>query len=191
MRIKNLKYLTKAVALAGTCFFLVSNLASCQTSRGINKETINVKIESKSDSKVNGEIQILEKAPGLLTFNVNVSGLDPNSTHGIHIHEKGDCSAQDAKSAGGHYNPTNKNHGGPKKMNSHVGDLGNLKANGKGLVKTSFVQAGLALNQHTNSERIFSIEGRSIIIHEKRDDLKTNPSGASGKRIACGIIISD
>ena len=186
-----IRHIKSTIFFGLSALLLVSTLSCASSSSLYNKETTKVTINSKSDSSVNGVIQITEKAPGLLTFNVDVDGLTPNSTHGIHIHEKGDCSAPDAKSAGGHYNPANKDHGGPKKINSHAGDLGNLKANSKGQAKTTFVQAGLALNHQTNSKSIYSINGRALIIHENRDDLTTNPSGAAGKRIACGVITSN
>ncbi|WP_414698994.1 superoxide dismutase family protein [Oligoflexus sp.] len=102
---------------------------------------------------------------------------------GIHIHEKGDCSAEDASSAGGHFNPTGNQHSGPHRQERHAGDLGNIpvEQDGSGLLKVDL----------PDLETFFdwsAIVGKSVVVHEKQDDLKTQPSGDSGKRIACGTI---
>jgi Cu-Zn family superoxide dismutase len=102
--------------------------------------------------------------------------------HGFHIHEYGDCSAVDATSAGGHFNPQNKPHGAPDSAERHVGDLGNIEANQAGLAVTDFVAPRPAL------EGPQAIIGRSVIVHAKADDLKSQPTGAAGARLACGVI---
>ena len=110
----------------------------------------------------------------------DVENLKPGK-HGFHIHEKGDCSAPDASSAGAHFNPTHQHHGGSDSVERHAGDFGNITvdASGKGHLdwkgKLKFSGAE-------------SIIGKSVIVHEKEDDLKTDPSGNSGARIACGVI---
>ena len=102
--------------------------------------------------------------------------------HGFHIHEYGDCSAVDATSAGGHFNPQNKPHGAPDSAERHVGDLGNIEANQACLAVTDFVDPRLSL------EGPQAIIGRSVIVHAKADDLKSQPTGAAGARLACGVI---
>ena len=102
--------------------------------------------------------------------------------HGFHVHEKGDLSAPDLSSAGGHYNPTGHPHAGPKADKRHMGDLGNLSANTQGVATLDYVDPALRLDgEH-------SIVGKSVIVHAGRDDLKTQPSGDSGSRIAGGVI---
>jgi superoxide dismutase, Cu-Zn family len=118
---------------------------------------------------------------GYVEVTAEVSGLTPG-LHGFHVHEFGDCSMKDGSSAGGHFNPTNMPHGGPDSPKHHEGDLGNLQADKAGMAKFLAKDKSLQLNGP------YSIVGRSLIIHEKVDDLKTQPSGDSGKRIACGVI---
>ncbi len=124
---------------------------------------------------------------GTLTFTMDgkkvkitgtIDGLTPGE-HGIHIHEKGDCSAPDFTSAGGHFNPNNGQHGDINKMESHMGDMGNIKADKNGHAVVDETSEYMSLNQ---------ILGRGVIVHANEDDLKTQPSGNSGPRIACGKI---
>jgi len=110
-----------------------------------------------------------------------ISGLTPGK-HGFHVHEKGDCSAPDAASAGGHFNPTGMPHAAPEDPKRHMGDLGNLEADASGNAKYSMVVSDLKLDGD------HSIIGKAVIVHEKADDLKTQPSGESGSRVACGVI---
>jgi Cu-Zn family superoxide dismutase len=113
-----------------------------------------------------------------------ISGLTPGSTHGFHIHENGDCSAPDASSAGEHYNPSGQPHGDPATENRHLGDMPNITADDQGVAQLTATIGGLSLRTGQAND----IVGRSIVIHEKADDYKTQPSGNSGKRIACAII---
>ncbi len=112
---------------------------------------------------------------------VNIDGLTQGE-HGFHIHEYGDCSAADATSAGGHYNPTDMPHGAPQDKERHVGDLGNIVADADGHAESQFTDATIQLNG------AHSIIGRAVVIHAGRDDLTTQPSGAAGPRVACGVI---
>ena len=128
---------------------------------------------------------------GLLTFTQKgkkveitgyITGLTPGK-HGFHVHEFGDCSAVDASSAGAHFNPTNQPHAGPDTGARHEGDMGNVEADASGGAKLDYVDRQISL---TNDAK--SVIGRSVIVHAKPDDLKTQPSGDSGARIACGVI---
>jgi Cu-Zn family superoxide dismutase len=112
-------------------------------------------------------------------------GLTPG-LHGIHIHEKGDCSAPDAMSAGGHYNPTNEPHGAPGSARHHGGDLGNLTAdaNGDATLKATLDTARFGMSKLSSN----TIAGKSLVIHADPDDLASQPAGNSGKRVACGVI---
>ena len=100
----------------------------------------------------------------------------------VHIHEFGDCSAADATSAGGHFNPGKHPHAGPDMPMRHEGDLGNLTADAAGKAHYERVDKDLKL---TGDD---SIIGRSVIVHEKVDDLKTQPTGNAGARVACGVV---
>ncbi len=111
----------------------------------------------------------------------NITGLTPGK-HGFHIHEFGDCSSPDGKAAGGHFNPTNHQHGAPDASERHEGDLGNIEADASGNAHLDITDKILKL---TGAE---SIIGHSVIVHEKADDLKSQPTGDAGGRVACGVI---
>jgi Cu-Zn family superoxide dismutase len=111
----------------------------------------------------------------------DIEGLSAGK-HGFHIHEYGDCSAPDATSAGGHFNPDNMPHGGPKDEKRHVGDLGNIAAdqNGKGHLEM--------IDTVISFEGPHSIIGHAVIVHAREDDLKSQPTGNAGPRASCGVI---
>lgn len=111
----------------------------------------------------------------------HLTGLTPGA-HGFHIHEKGDCSAPDASSAGGHFNPGGMPHAGPDSAQRHVGDLGNITADASGVAHYEIVVNGIEFDGAA------SIIGRGLIVHAKADDLKSQPSGDAGGRVACGVI---
>jgi Cu-Zn family superoxide dismutase len=133
-----------------------------------------------SDSKITGTVTFT-KVDGGTHIVAEIKGLSPGK-HGFHVHEKGDCSKPDGSSAGGHFNPTKSLHGGPDDAVRHVGDLGNIEADGTGLAKYDRVDKLITLEGDN------SVVGRGIMIHAKEDDLKSQPAGESGARIACGEI---
>jgi len=135
----------------------------------------------KSKSKVTGTITFKEVEGGV-EVTANVEGLKAGD-HGWHVHETGDCSAPDASSAGGHFNPGGHKHGGPEAEMRHEGDFGNLTAGKDGKATQTFTMKGISLGDGNTS-----IAGKGFIVHAKKDDLKTDPSGNSGDRIACGVI---
>jgi Cu-Zn family superoxide dismutase len=111
----------------------------------------------------------------------DLSGLTPGK-HGFHIHEFGDCSSPDGASAGGHFNPSGSPHGSPMDQVRHAGDMGNIIADASGKAHLEYVDS------HMSFEGPNSILGRSVIVHAKEDDMKTQPTGNAGPRIACGVI---
>ncbi|MEQ8525100.1 superoxide dismutase family protein [Gracilimonas sp.] len=129
------------------------------------------------DSNVDGSVTF-SKAENGVRIKGNFKGLEPGN-HGFHIHQYGDCTAEDGTSAGGHFNPTNNNHGAPSDMERHMGDLGNIEANEDRMATVDYVDETVTLNQ---------ILGRGIIIHAGEDDLTSQPTGAAGSRVACGVI---
>ena len=132
-------------------------------------------------NKISGTVTFTEVADGV-QIHADITGLTPGN-HGFHVHEFGDCSAADASSAGAHFNPTNQPHAGPDAPERHVGDMGNVEADASGKAKLEYVDHQISL---TTDER--SAIGRSVVVHAKADDLKTQPAGDSGGRIACGVI---
>ena len=140
--------------------------------------------QAKSGSNVTGYVTFREM-DGTVRVTATVNGLSPGK-HGFHIHENGDCSAPDASSAGGHFAPHGNPHGSPEGARSrhHAGDLGNLVADGTG--KASMDEQFDFL--HLSGED--SIVGKAVVIHGKADDLTSQPSGAAGARVACGVIVT-
>ncbi len=136
-------------------------------------------LDSKSGSQVTGMVTFTKVGDDVQVVGV-ISGLKPGK-HGIHVHEKGDCSAPDAASAGAHFNPTQKHHGGPMTAEHHTGDFGNIEADASG-------KAHIDWKGKMSLSGADSIIGKSLVVHEKEDDLKTDPSGNSGARQACGAI---
>jgi len=114
----------------------------------------------------------------------SLQGLPPNGEFGFHIHEKGDCSAPDASSAGAHFNPANAPHGDPQGSSHHAGDVPNAKSDAAGTAQVDAVASGVNLMSGDPGD----VHGKAIVVHAKPDDYKTQPSGNSGARIACGVI---
>ncbi|QOD60564.1 superoxide dismutase family protein [Polaribacter haliotis] len=164
----------------GILVFAITLFASCNSDE---KKAV-ATIEAKSGSNVSGTVTFTEKN-GTVTMKAELAGLSEGN-HAIHIHAIGDCSAPDGKSAGGHWNPTDKNHGKWMEEPFHIGDIGNLivGADGKGTIEreTNLWSVG---GKDTNK----NVVGHAIIIHEGPDDFSSQPSGAAGPRIGCGEII--
>ena len=138
-------------------------------------------IEGLGEHKVKGKVTFTQKEDGVEIVG-EFTGLQPGQ-HGFHVHEFGDCSMADGKCAGGHFNPTGMPHAGPDDAKRHVGDLGNIKADSTGNASYKRVDTVIALNGP------HSIIGRSVIVHAKPDDFKTQqPPGNAGDRIGCGVI---
>lgn len=133
-----------------------------------------------------GKIALEEQAKGS-ELNVDLQGLPPGE-HAIHFHEVASCKAPDFKSAGNHFNPTEKEHGMMNAKGSHAGDLPNINVDKDGKVKVK-LQSQVTLKEERNS--LLTKEGTSIVIHKTLDDGMTQPAGNSGERIACGVIKKD
>jgi Cu-Zn family superoxide dismutase len=134
-------------------------------------------LHSASGSEVSGTVTFTKSGDGVKVV-AEVAGLKPGK-HGFHVHEFGDCSASDAASAGGHFNPTNDPHAGHDADKRHMGDLGNLDADSSGKARLELTDKKMKLS---------AVLGKAVIVHEKADDLKTQPTGDAGGRVACGVI---
>lgn len=150
-----------------------------------NKKTAVVNIQAKSNSNVSGTVTFTE-VNGKVMMDAKLSGLTPGN-HAIHIHETGDCSAPDGKSAGGHWNPTNKNHGKWMQDPFHIGDIGNLVADEQGNGFISRETDLWCIDCEDSNKNIIS---KAIIIHAGPDDFSSQPSGAAGPRVGCGEIVA-
>jgi superoxide dismutase, Cu-Zn family len=178
---------------------ILFTIQSCTNAPKQNQENESSMTSEKSGMEpevtVNKAVCVLHptegnEAHGLVTFTLSgtnikivadIDGLTPGE-HGFHIHQWGDCSKPDATSAGGHFNPENKDHAGPNDMSRHVGDLGNITADENG-------HAHLEMEDNMISfSGKHSIIGRGIIVHADKDDLTSQPTGDAGARVACGVI---
>jgi Cu-Zn family superoxide dismutase len=126
-------------------------------------------------------VVVFEHGENGVLVTAKLQGLTPGE-HGFHIHEFGDCACPDANCAGSHFNPKNKQHGGPDNQQRHVGDMGNVHADDQGNAQLEYVDPLITLNGP------LSVIGRTVIVHEKRDDLVSQPTGDAGARIGCGVI---
>lgn len=139
-------------------------------------------VGSSQHPKLLGQLELHESAG--VRISGRIQGLRPRAIHALHIHEIGDCSAPDFSSTGAHFNPDNNAHGsGP---DAHLGDLGNIKANRQGVadVQVELPTASLGVAPR-------NLIGRSVVLRARGDDLRSQPYGNSGPRIACGVIEAD
>ena len=131
-----------------------------------------------------GKAMLMQGKDGI---HVAVQGVGlPTGVHAVHVHTIGTCTGPDFASAGGHWNPAMKQHGQDNPMGAHMGDMPNMSVVADGTGKMNFVIKGAMLNG--GSAPLFDTDGAAIVIHAAADDYKTDPTGAAGGRIACGII---
>ena len=140
------------------------------------------KLESRSGSTVSGKATFSQHG-GKVSMKLTVNGLTPGE-HAIHLHDKGDCSAPDATSAGGHWNPSSEDHGKWGHAPFHHGDIGNLVANAKGKATLTVESELWTIGDGKPSD----VLGHAVIVHANKDDFTTQPTGNAGGRVACGVI---
>ena len=140
------------------------------------------KLAATTGNTASGSIQFTQ-LPGKVRVRGEVHGLRPNTVHGFHIHEKGDCSSGDGLSAGGHFNPDGHAHGAAAGPMHHAGDLPSLQADASGNAKIDYETADLAVGSGPHD-----VVGRGLIVHQDADDFTTQPTGNSGARLACAVI---
>jgi superoxide dismutase, Cu-Zn family len=155
---------------------------SAPTAAAVIAATARATLAGASGSSVQGDLQLTVASDGVVIAG-EIAGLAPNTEHGFHVHETGDCTAPDAKSAGGHFNPGHVDHGGPTATH-HLGDIPNIRSDASGHAIVSATIAGATLRDGGANDLV----GKAVIVHAKPDDYKTQPSGDSGDRIACGVV---
>lgn len=159
-------------------------LAACaSTSTQSNESMANVTLSPRSGSQVAGVLHVMPMGDGVHVTGT-ISGLTPNKAQAFHIHEKGDCSAADASSAGGHFNPAGDAHGRASAPHHHLGDNDNLVADANGIAHVNAHFAGAVLGGGGADD----IVGKAVVVHADADDYTSQPSGNAGGRIACGVI---
>lgn len=155
-------------------------LAACVS--GPQGPSASAQLMATKGNTVTGEVHFTTQTDGVRVSG-EVRGLAPNTEHGFHIHEKGDCSSGDGMGTGGHFNPTAKAHGAHDHSEHHTGDLASLKADANGVARFSYTTTALTVGSGATD-----VVGRGLIVHRDPDDFKTQPTGNSGPRQACGVI---
>ena len=183
--IRRLSVLVPAVCLFGSLFVWALGCASSKSGAAAAPAAagpqVTAMIESRSGSTVTGTATFTQ-AGGAVHIVVDVNNA-PEGVHAVHLHEKGDCSAPDATSAGGHFNPTHMAHGAPEAAQHHAGDFGNMTvgADGHGHLELDSTMLTVAPGE-------MSVVGHAIVVHGKADDMTTQPTGNAGGRIGCGVV---
>jgi Cu-Zn family superoxide dismutase len=173
MKTKSSKLLTIVALIAGALTLSIANSSAQEPTKAI------AVLHPASGTQVTGTVTFT-KTGDTVQVVADITGLTPGK-HAFHIHEFGDCSAADASSAGGHFNPTHKQHGAPDSAEHHVGDFGNLEADSTGKAHLELKSNLLKFSGEN------CILGRGVIVHEKVDDW-SQPTGNAGGRVACGVI---
>jgi superoxide dismutase, Cu-Zn family len=137
-----------------------------------------------SDGKQIGNVAISEVAQGLRIF-AQAENV-PSGLHAFHIHETGQCEPPDFESAGGHYNPTGKQHGWDNPEGHHAGDFANVHVHEDGALAVEYFTNAVTLSEGETT--LFDDDGSAVVLHENPDDYQTDPAGDAGNRIACGVI---
>ncbi len=163
-----------ALALAASCLGCSSDEPTA--SEATQASTV---VNPTEGNQAQGTVEFTQEADGVRVI-ANLTGLTEGD-HGFHIHEKGDCSAADGTSAGGHFNPAGTAHGAPDAAERHVGDLGNITADASGQATYNRLDTHLELSGANN------IIGLAVIVHALPDDF-SQPTGAAGARVGCGVI---
>ncbi|MGO9563311.1 MAG: superoxide dismutase family protein [Candidatus Korobacteraceae bacterium] len=170
-------------ALAVMAAFSVCIVSGSAQTKAAKKKTVELKDAKGNDV---GTATIVSKGPGV-EVKLDLKDLPPG-VHAVHFHQKAMCDAPDFKSAGGHFNPTSKQHGFDNPQGHHAGDMINFTVKENGTAKATVKDEEVVLGTGSEPNSLLSNGGSSIMVHAKADDYKTDPSGNSGDRIACGAI---
>ena len=169
--------------VAGAIALTLCSLSATAAPKHANTKTVALK---NSDGADVGTATIASSGSGV-EVKLDLKKLPPGE-HAVHFHQTAKCDPPDFKTAGGHFNPTNKEHGFENPQGHHAGDMMNFTVKQNGTAKATVKDADVVLGSGTEPNSLLANGGTSIVIHAKADDYKTNPAGNSGDRIACGLI---
>jgi Cu-Zn family superoxide dismutase len=174
-----MKKLTLASLSLPAVALTMALITGCATSKSLPMASAT--LQPTTGQTARGTVHFTQQTDGTVEVQVDITGASPG-VHGFHIHEKGDC-GDDAKAAGGHFNPSNMPHGAPDATSHHAGDFGNVTADASGTVKVSFTTHSVTVTEGPNS-----VVGHAVVLHGNPDDLTSQPAGNAGPRIACGVV---
>lgn len=157
-------------------------LAGCRTAADVPMATLGETTLTFANGSPAGTARLMRDGGGV-SIAVTVNGMTPGA-HGYHMHTVGRCEAPKFESAGGHLNPDNRRHGTLAAGGAHLGDLPNLQVGSDGTGRSTEIVAG----GDAALVSIFDGDGTAVIVHAQPDDYRTDPSGNSGDRIACGVL---
>ena len=166
---------------AATCGALLA--AGCAGMQDQKEATAVAQLQPRSGSNVRGTVTFTQVGD-VVRVGGEITG-HAKGPKGFHIHEKGDCSDDKGMSTGGHFNPGKHAHGGPYEPVKHNGDLGNIVFDDKGVARINFTVGDISVSKDSPN----GIIGRAVIVHAATDDMKTDPTGNAGGRVACGVIV--
>jgi superoxide dismutase, Cu-Zn family len=178
-----MKYKLVVRLLAVGVALAVCAAAGLAQSKPVTKKTVELK-DAKGNSV--GTATIESKRQGV-EMKLDLKDLPPGE-HAVHFHQNAKCDPPDFKSSGGHFNPTGKQHGFDNPNGHHAGDMPNFTVKADGKAKATVRDEDVVLGNGSEANSLFANGGTSIMIHAKADDMKTDPAGNAGDRIACGVI---
>jgi len=161
--------------------FLSFSLLLAAACASTPRATASATLAPTSGNTASGTVTFAQMKNGMVEVTINLTGVPPG-VHGFHIHDKGDC-GDNGNAAGGHFNPNSSPHGAPTDASHHAGDFGNIEADANGNVNESKMLHGITVTPGSTS-----VVGHAVILHASPDDLKTQPTGNAGARIACGVV---
>lgn len=185
MKKARILWLVLAIVIGGVLSYVGAQQAQQEEKNKAPNESVTIEMKNGQGESV-GTAVITATGDHGVRVKLNLKNLPPGA-HGIHFHEMAKCEGPAFTTAGEHFNPDGKKHGLKNPEGAHVGDMNNFNVNRNGTA-TQTITAKHVMMGTEGSNSLFDADGTSLVVHAKADDQKTDPSGNSGDRIACGVV---